>query len=190
MQDANYAKTSGYAINGEMGWSYASAWAANLVYGGYSDWRLPSARLIGDPSFSFDGSTDNSYNNIRSEIGHLLLDLGNKSAINSAGEPIPDYIYGVRSTFTDPATGREVSFLNLKPMMVWEAEKGVTEIDQRAWFFYTVDGYQGQGWEHNGYGAWPVRDGDVGAVPVPAAVWLFGSGLISLVAAARKRKAQ
>ena len=38
--------------------------------------------------------------------------------------------------------------------------------------------------------AWAVRDGDVGvsAVPVPAAVWLFGSGLIGLVGVASRKK--
>jgi hypothetical protein len=30
----------------------------------------------------------------------------------------------------------------------------------------------------------------VSAIPVPAAVWLFGSGLIGLVGVARRRKAQ
>ena len=35
---------------------------------------------------------------------------------------------------------------------------------------------------------WAVRDGDVGAVPVPAAVWLFGSGLLGLVGMARRKK--
>jgi hypothetical protein len=35
--------------------------------------------------------------------------------------------------------------------------------------------------------AWPVRDGDVlGAVPVPAAVYLFGSGLLGLFAFIRR----
>ncbi len=37
--------------------------------------------------------------------------------------------------------------------------------------------------------AWAVRDGDVGAVPVPAAVWLFGSGLIGLLGVARRKRA-
>jgi len=31
--------------------------------------------------------------------------------------------------------------------------------------------------------------GDVSAVPVPAAVWLFGSGLVGLVGIARRKKA-
>jgi len=41
----------------------------------------------------------------------------------------------------------------------------------------------------NNYYGWAVRAGDVGAVPVPAAVWLFGSGLLGLVGVARKKKA-
>lgn len=37
------------------------------------------------------------------------------------------------------------------------------------------------------YSAWAVRNGDVGAVPVPAAVWLFSSGLIGLIGLARRK---
>ena len=35
---------------------------------------------------------------------------------------------------------------------------------------------------------WAVRAGDVSAVPVPAAVWLFGSGLIGLLGLARRKR--
>ena len=38
----------------------------------------------------------------------------------------------------------------------------------------------------NGPLAWAVHTGDVSAVPIPAAVWLFGSGLIGLVSFARR----
>src|SRR4030095_8148367 len=42
LQDANYALTSGYpSWNGRMQFDEANAWAAQLVYGGYSDWRAP-----------------------------------------------------------------------------------------------------------------------------------------------------
>ncbi len=37
--------------------------------------------------------------------------------------------------------------------------------------------------------AWAVRDGDVGAVPIPAAVWLCSSGLIGLLGIARRKRA-
>ena len=42
LADANYAKTSGYDADGRMNWSVANSWAANLLYGGYDDWRLPT----------------------------------------------------------------------------------------------------------------------------------------------------
>ena len=37
--------------------------------------------------------------------------------------------------------------------------------------------------------SWAVQSGDISAVPVPAAVWLFGSGFIGLVGFARRKKA-
>ena len=40
LQDANYARTSGHYEGGLMGWDDAMAWAANLSYGGYDNWRL------------------------------------------------------------------------------------------------------------------------------------------------------
>ena len=63
LSDANYAKTSGVDADGLMNWTAASAWAANLVYGGYSDWRLPttlqpdascSNHLAGGISFGYN----------------------------------------------------------------------------------------------------------------------------------------
>ena len=40
------------------------------------------------------------------------------------------------------------------------------------------------------FNAWAVHDGDVvSSVPVPAAVWLFGSGLLGLIGMARRKKA-
>jgi hypothetical protein len=37
--------------------------------------------------------------------------------------------------------------------------------------------------------AWAVRDGDVAvsAVPIPATIWLFSSGLIGLIGFARRK---
>ena len=29
-------------LNGRMSWDVATAWANNLVYGGFADWRLPT----------------------------------------------------------------------------------------------------------------------------------------------------
>jgi N-acetylneuraminic acid mutarotase len=46
LQDANYAKTSGYDEDGLMTWEEAKTWAENLTFGGFNDWRLP----VGDTS--------------------------------------------------------------------------------------------------------------------------------------------
>jgi hypothetical protein len=63
LQDANYAKTSGYDTDGYMTWVDAMAWASSLEYQGYSDWRLPT---IGTLSA---GWTTNS----NGEFPHLSL---------------------------------------------------------------------------------------------------------------------
>lgn len=50
LADANYAATSGYDQDGRMNFSAANTWAAGLSYGGYDDWRLPTAlnRIVPD----------------------------------------------------------------------------------------------------------------------------------------------
>jgi hypothetical protein len=50
-------------------------------------------------------------------------------------------------------------------------------------------GSQGINLVGNNLFAWAVRSGDVPAVvPVPAAVWLFGSGLMGLLGLARRKR--
>lgn len=67
LADANYAQTSGYDADGRMDWNTANAWANNLVYSGYDDWRLPTA-------LNHDG-TDPCMGFIcgGSEMGHLFI---------------------------------------------------------------------------------------------------------------------
>ena len=36
---------------------------------------------------------------------------------------------------------------------------------------------------------WAVRDGDVTAVPIPAPIWLFDSGLLGLIGMSTRKKA-
>ena len=68
LQDADYAKTSGYTStyydrpDGYMNWYEANAWATNLVFAGYDDWRLPTA------------GGGSGYNINVGELGHLYYD--------------------------------------------------------------------------------------------------------------------
>lgn len=57
-----------------------------------------------------------------------------------------------------------------------------------AWRFQTINGILDVDGKPNGYLAWAAHPGDVAAVPVPGAVWLFGSGLLGLLGF-KKRKA-
>jgi hypothetical protein len=59
-----------------------------------------------------------------------------------------------------------------------------------AWGFSFVSSVYGtSNKSSNGY-AWAVRSHDVGAVPLPAAAWLYGSGLFGLLGMARRKTAQ
>jgi len=53
LQDANYAKTSGYDADGEMNWATANAWAEQLVHKGYNNWRLPTISPVNGLSFNY-----------------------------------------------------------------------------------------------------------------------------------------
>ena len=55
------------------------------------------------------------------------------------------------------------------------------------WVFLFSVGGQGAGIKGSGNFAWAVHSGNVSAMPVPAAVWLFGSGLIGLLGLARRK---
>jgi hypothetical protein len=56
-----------------------------------------------------------------------------------------------------------------------------------AWSFTTNGGGQHYFLKHYRFRGWAVRPGQVAAVPVPAAVWLFGSALAGLGVIARRR---
>ncbi len=65
LADANYAMTSLYDADGLMDWDSANTWANDLVYGGFSDWRLPTA----DPGC---GLTHGECVTNANEMGHLF----------------------------------------------------------------------------------------------------------------------
>ncbi|MCJ7603491.1 MAG: DUF1566 domain-containing protein [Desulfobulbaceae bacterium] len=190
LQDANYAQTSGYDdslygydTNGRMSWSDAVAWADQLVYGGYDDWRLPTT-VDGEYEWGFNGDTTAGYNITSSEMGYMYyVNLGNLGAFEIYKGPRPDGTYGLKNTGP---------FINLRTLYpYWSGTLNAVGMPSpvNAWVFYFSDGEQLMGAKvGNRFFAWAVRDGDVAAVPIPGTVWLFGSGLASLIAIIRKIK--
>ena len=57
-----------------------------------------------------------------------------------------------------------------------------------AWIFNMNNGNQSFSVKSATYDSWAVYSGDVSPVPVPAAVWLFSSGLLGLIGVARRKK--
>ncbi len=177
--DANYGAGSAYddggyddggdTTDGRMTWDNAVAWADGLSYGGYDDWRLPTS-LNGDGS---GPCVDFSCND--SEMGHMFY-------TNMQGSPGNSILVA-----SDPNDYLSL-FENLQSQAYWSGTEYAPNTDRVAWGFSTGGGHQFDDFKYYHSYAWAVRSGDVSAVPVPAAVWLFGSGLIGLLGVARRKR--
>jgi hypothetical protein len=78
-------------------------------------------------------------------------------------------------------------FINMGNDNYWSSEHATDP--SSAWTFRFQNGALTYRGKDSNIFAWAVRPGDVSAVPVPAAAWLFGSGVIGLVGLARRKSA-
>ena len=110
---------------------------------------------------------------------------------------IVDYSYSGVKVLNDRTTNKietdyKISFLNIVEYLYWSGTIGGTPPPYAPTYFGFDFRTGGQG--NYVYGvdqyAWPVIDGDVFAstVPIPAATWLFVSGLLGLIGIARRKK--
>lgn len=163
LQDANYAMTSGYDADGQMTWDRANAWADSLEYAGYHDWRLPTGdRKPPDGN----GELWTLYNTYHLVTGHQDPPI--------SPNPGPFINFPTYSLYW---SGTLVS----EPGDFYYGYNTAVSKDQTYYGYYV-------GFEKNcdNLYAWAVRSGDVSAVPIPAAVWLLGSGLIGLIGVRRR----
>lgn len=169
-----------------MTWGTANAWIAAMNaanYLGISSWRLPVMVDIGNDgcldNFAMDG-TDCGYNPVSvgpdaSEMASLYYDtLANLAFYDTSGVP---QLPGLGIQNTGP-------FANLGNTLYWydlETTSNPPLADLptpgNAWYFGMPSGGQRPTGKDVLNTAWAVFDGDVAVVPVPAAVWLFGSAL-------------
>ena len=199
LQDANYAKTSGYDADGKMNRDAANTWAANLSFHDsvrnvdYSDWRLAAIAPAGaDWSYgqSYDGSTDIGYNitSPASELAYMYyVNLGLKGYYSPADAVQLDF-----GVFGNGTTGGQANVGlvdNLQSSAYWSGTVHALYPASYAWGFYTDYGLQGVTVQRNEFYAWAVRPGDVAAVPEPEtyAMLLAGLGLLGMVAKRRRR---
>jgi len=157
------------ATDGRATWASASAWAAQLNVNGVTGWRLPET-VQPDPTCEFaSGSGWWGGNCTGSEMGNLYYNVLGNSAGGTATQNS-----GPFSNVTTPLDSNYWSSTN------WIGPGA-------AWFFNMKTGAQFHQGSLNRSLAWAVHTGDVGVVPVPAAVWLFGSGLMGLFGVARRK---
>jgi hypothetical protein len=199
LQDANYAKTSGYDADGMMNWTAAKTWASSLNISRFAGesltgWRLPTRAPVAadwNYDFSYDGSTDWGYNitSPHSELSYMYyVNLGLKGYYSSSGAEQPDY-----GIFRNGTTGGQANVglvKNLQSSVYWIGTADAPNPANNAWLFATSGGYQGANVEPNEFYAWAVRPGDVAAaVPEPEtyAMLLAGLGLLGVGAKRRRR---
>lgn len=184
---------------GTMNWPGALFWidAMNTAnYLGFNDWRLPKVTPIDGASFNTtqsnnattdrgwadaDGWVDGS-GNPTSEMGHMYyVTLGNLGICTpndtDPGSCVIQLDWGLNNTGP---------FSNLSRDFYWVG----LEVDTSfILHFATAQGLQNTSNEYTVGAAWAVRSGDINAIPVPAAVWHFGSGLLGLIGISRRKKA-
>ncbi len=135
LQDANYPATTGISPDGRLTWDEAVAWAADLVYQGYDDWRLPTT-LSPDPSCGFSSLPAAGTGCTGSEMGRLFN------------------VDGISSDTPGP-------FINLQPYWYWSQTEHPDDPSTIAYDFPFHTGFQTGDLKSSPANVWAVRDGDV-----------------------------
>lgn len=208
LADANYAQTSGFDADGRMNWDAMLTWVLSLNINGITGWSIPTVRPINagvlgpfdggsyNVSFSNNATTDwgyadnagwvDGFGNPASQLGYMYyVTLGNlgfctpdnvdpSSCVEQAG-------WGISNTGP---------FANIQPVY-WTSGSSVPPgLNTLEWDFRFDWGRQSALDKNNFLYAWVKHNGSVGTavVPIPPALWLFGSGLLGLIGVARRKK--
>ena len=143
--------------DGRMNWAGALHWIDAMnqaAFLGANNWWLPKTDIICGASFNCNNS----------DLGHLYYDefsvTGGQSV--TTGNPV-----------------ELAKFQNLQDSTYWNGEDFGPD-PTFAWDFLMSTGIQGFPNKSFLWYSLAVRDGDLSSVPIPGAVWLFGSGLFGL----------
>ncbi len=154
------------ANRGAYNWNAGTAWAANFTLGGITGWRLPSMDKNGD---------------------RVVLACTTANAVAWAADNEFGYLWainGITTTSPGPFSGVPTVGYSYWASSAYSGDRySNIRLDTGGQHGSTVD---------RNLRVWAVKDGDVFAstvVPIPAAIWLFGSGLLGLIGMAKRKKA-
>lgn len=177
LQDADYARTSGFKPNGKMPWADATKWVSELVYHDpvrkvdITGWRLPKVGPVaGDKingRFCFDGSSDEGYGmtSPRSELAYMFyVNLRLKGYYTATGD-IQASDCGAAGNGKPGFTADVGLVKNLKSHIYWSGTSVEPYTDRNAWIFDTTFGYQNFYNKNDMLSPWPVHDGNIAGVP-------------------------
>lgn len=195
LQDVGLAASNSFGVSGidaegRMNWDTANSWIAAMNsanYLGVNTWRLPGLVDINNDgcqdNFARQG-TDCGYNAVSvgpdaSEMASMFYDtLGNLAFWG------PSPISGPHGSPQLPGLGIQNSgpFSGLgntttEFYLFWYGQEDANDPANSAWYFGPPSGGQRVIGKEVMNRAWAVMDGDIAAVPVPGAAWLFASAL-------------
>jgi len=178
--DITWLQDAGIDEGAQRDWYQSADWAAQLVYGGYDDWRLASVNRPYDfdnppgPAVDCSSATAQQCAAGRNELGYMYyFNIGATPGTVVLGDRLVD----------------GVTVKNIQGLY-WGNQ---TYPGEYSFFFgFAGDGAGQQGIALGGLetaGAWAVRDGDVAAaVPEPSTWALLGLGLAALMLRNHKRR--
>lgn len=162
--------------------------------GGLVDWWAAQAfvNYLNSPSVNYGGSNqwalptqpdqNSGYNITNSQLGELYYNELNALAYPGTN----DSNYGILHDGSLMSSGNAGPFTNVQTFFYWSGTESMPDPyfnssstgPVYAWYLNTMNGGQFIWPKYYPLYAWAVSPGNVGApVPIPGAVWLFGSGL-------------
>ena len=144
-------------------WGSADLWADALVYGGFSDWRLPRGPLLLGRGYEICFECNSN------EMGYMFFVNWGATSGNS-------YSSGTN-------TANLALFAGIRPSRYWTS---TLTSGTGVWALSMTDGQWIAADFNAPFGFVAVRDGDVADVPVPTTLALLGLGLAGIGAARRR----
>lgn len=195
LQDANYAKSSGYDSDGLMSWNSAKVWADSLVihdgirHVDYTDWRLPKTLSDGIPFHYGWWWLSESYPSIvQTELSYMYYEnLGLKGYDSCGGCWQGNFgIFGVSNTIgqnnVGPVNNLQSGFYYTD--LIYTPQEYNRTLP---WVFSTNTGNHHTAQFGDSY-VWVLRDGDVAAIPEAETYSMLLAGLSLIVFMVRRRK--